>query len=100
MRGTEFKYLKSEEIVVGDLCMIEEGDTFAADFILLGSSNNGICYIQTSSLDGEKNLKKRFRSKDIDKYILNSKEPERLIFIGELESEKPSAELYNYTGRI
>lgn len=68
--------------------------------ILISSSNEGICYIQTSSLDGEKNLKKRSRPKHIEKYILNTKEPERLIFIGELESEKPSPELYNYTGRI
>jgi len=39
--------------------------TFPADMILLASSSKGECYIQTSSLDGEKNLKKRRLPKDI-----------------------------------
>ena len=31
---------------------------FAADILILGSNlENGVCYIETSSLDGEKNLK-------------------------------------------
>lgn len=68
--------------------------------ILLASSNEGICYIQTSSLDGEKNLKKRTRPKDIEKYILNTCEPDRLIFVGECVSENPNPELYVYTGKI
>ena len=60
---------------------------FPSDLIVLASSNEGVCYIQTSSLDGEKNLKKRSRPKDIEKYVLNTCEPDRLIFIGECVSE-------------
>ena len=37
---------------------------FPADVILVESSNDGVCFIQTSSLDGEKNLKKRLKPKD------------------------------------
>lgn len=40
------------------------------------------------------------RPKDIDKYILNTDSADRLIFVGECESENPNAELYEYTGRI
>ena len=69
------------------MVLIREGETFPCDLILLASSNNGISYIQTSSLDGEKNLKKRTRPKDIDRYILNTCEPDRLIFVGECVSE-------------
>lgn len=37
---------------------------FPSDLILIESSNDGACFIQTSSLDGEKNLKKRLKPKD------------------------------------
>jgi magnesium-transporting ATPase (P-type) len=51
-------------------------------------------------LDGEKNLKKRFRPKDIERYILNTFEPDRILFVGECVSEQPSTELYQYTGKL
>lgn len=82
------------------MVVMREGETFPCDLILLASSNGGICYIQTSSLDGEKNLKKRTRSKNIEKYIINSCEPDRIVFLGECVSENPTAELYSYTGKI
>ena len=45
-------------------------------------------------------MKKRTRPKDIEKYVLNTCEPDRLIFIGECVSEQPNSELYVYTGKI
>ena len=45
-------------------------------------------------------MKKRTRPKDIDRYILNSCEPDRLIVVGECVSENPNTELYVYTGKI
>jgi P-type E1-E2 ATPase len=52
---------------VGDFLMINEGEIFPADLILLNSSlPDGTAYIQTSSLDGEKNLKKRVIPKNIE----------------------------------
>ena len=100
LRDGKFKEIRSDQVLAGDLCFIREGEIFPSDLILLTSSNNGICYIQTSSLDGEKNLKKRSRPKDIEKYILNSCEPDRLIFVGECVSENPNTELYMYTGKL
>lgn len=73
---------------------------FPADLIILASSNDGICFIQTSSLDGEKNLKKRMRPKGIERYILNTFETDRILFVGECVSENPNTELYQYTGKI
>ena len=44
---------------MGDIVLCHNGETFAADFAILSSSNEGEAFIKTSSLDGEKNLKKR-----------------------------------------
>ena len=45
---------------------------FPADLILMSSSGiGGVAFIQTSSLDGEKNLKKRVKAKDFDIDIHN-----------------------------
>lgn len=41
------------EVVIGDVVMVEEGDMFPADLILLASSiQGGNAYIETASLDG------------------------------------------------
>lgn len=43
---------------MGDIVKILEGETFPADLIVIKSSaEDGSCFIETSSLDGEKNLK-------------------------------------------
>ena len=46
------------DICVGDYIIVKKDESFPADLIILGSSiESGVCYIETSSLDGEKNLK-------------------------------------------
>jgi len=64
---------------VGDLLWIEDGQELPADVVLFTSSDGGTagskestakdgqaqCFIQTSSLDGEKTLKKRVAPKGI-----------------------------------
>ena len=51
--------IDSSELKVGDYIRCNDEDTFPADLAILASSNDGECFIKTSSLDGEKNLKKR-----------------------------------------
>lgn len=50
----EFKDIQSKSIKVGDILLIEDGETFPADMVLLKSSRGLTAFIQTSSLDGEK----------------------------------------------
>ena len=54
LRDGKFNALRSDEIVVGDLVCMNEGNSstvyllgemFPADIILLASSNDGLCYI-------------------------------------------------------
>ena len=61
-----FDTVCSKDLEVGDIIYVEGEDTFAADVILLKSSNEINAFIQTSSLDGEKNLKKRFVPKGLE----------------------------------
>jgi P-type E1-E2 ATPase len=56
-------------LVVGDIVRCHIDEKFPADFALLTSAGGGDCFIKTSSLDGEKNLKKREQVKDLDKYF-------------------------------
>ncbi len=93
--------MRSDQLVVGDIVKVEDEDTFAADLILLSSSHEGgFTFIQTSSLDGEKNLKKRQKPKDLESQVLNTDNPSKLNFLAECVSEEPTAELYQYTGKL
>lgn len=52
-RNGKFEQVTWSEIVVGDIVMVEEGEMFPADLILISSSiEGGNAYIETASLDG------------------------------------------------
>lgn len=55
----EFEEIDCKNLNVGDIIMTDCDASFPADIVLLTSSADGDCFIATSSLDGEKNLKKR-----------------------------------------
>lgn len=57
----------------GDILEIKDTDTFPCDLALLATSADGVCFIKTGSLDGEKNLKKREQMKDFDQVVPNNK---------------------------
>uniref|UniRef100_A0A8C1T9B6 Phospholipid-transporting ATPase n=1 Tax=Cyprinus carpio TaxID=7962 RepID=A0A8C1T9B6_CYPCA len=74
------------------------GDHLPADLIILSSSEpQGMCYIETSNLDGETNLKIRqglqitADIKDIDSLMRLS---------GRMECETPNRHLYEFVGNI
>lgn len=67
----EFKATTSDNLKVGDVVLMKDGETFPADLAVIATSNKGDCFIKTSSLDGEKNLKKRFQTKGLSKHVVN-----------------------------
>ena len=54
-----------KDVYVGDILKVVNHEPFPVDLICLASSGiEGNCFIQTSSLDGEKNLKPRTSLKE------------------------------------
>ncbi|XP_023554352.1 phospholipid-transporting ATPase 2-like isoform X1 [Cucurbita pepo subsp. pepo] len=58
-QGTR-KTIQAQDIHVGNLVWLRENDEVPSDLVLIGTSDpQGICYIETSALDGETDLKTR-----------------------------------------
>nr|CAB3486752.1 unnamed protein product [Digitaria exilis] len=54
------RQIKAQDIHVGDIVCLHENDEIPCDLVLIGTSDpQGICYIETSALDGETDLKTR-----------------------------------------
>ncbi|KAG2230112.1 hypothetical protein INT48_002466, partial [Thamnidium elegans] len=94
--GTQFVEKAWRDIKVGDVLRVESGENFPADIILISSSEpEGLCYIETSNLDGEVNLKiKQALPQTFN--ILNPVDMTHLQ--GTIRSEQPNNRLYNYDG--
>jgi magnesium-transporting ATPase (P-type) len=61
-----------KDLRVGQFVLLRDDEAFPADLALLASSKEqGECFISTSSLDGEKNLKKRVQPKDLNQTFSN-----------------------------
>ncbi|OZJ04656.1 hypothetical protein BZG36_02875 [Bifiguratus adelaidae] len=94
----EFRPKAWQELQVGDIVRLESGQSFPADLILLSSSEpEGICFIETSNLDGEVNLKiKQALSQTAPRVDLVSIQSLK----GHITSESPNNRLYNYDGTL
>lgn len=65
VRGGRETVVESQDIMVGDIVKLVENEEVPCDLVLLGTSEeNGNCFIQTTNLDGESNLKSRVSLKE------------------------------------
>ncbi|TPX31714.1 hypothetical protein SmJEL517_g05015 [Synchytrium microbalum] len=98
LSGNTFVEKPWRDIVVGDVVRIENGQFFPADLVLLSSSEpEGLCYIETSNLDGETNLKIRQGLQE----TANILTPEQVARMdGMIKSEQPNRSLYTYEGTL
>ncbi|XP_019938453.1 probable phospholipid-transporting ATPase IA isoform X5 [Paralichthys olivaceus] len=98
LRNGAWEIVHWEKVDVGDVFKINGCDFVPADAVILSSSEpQGMCYIETSNLDGETNLKIRqglqitADIKDIDSLMRLS---------GRMECESPNRHLYEFVGNI
>ena len=65
-RNNILEIVKSESLEVGEIILIKNNNQIPCDCLILYSSfEEGICYLETSSLDGEKTLKEKEGNKII-----------------------------------
>nr|XP_023846083.1 phospholipid-transporting ATPase IA isoform X2 [Salvelinus alpinus] len=98
LRNGAWEIVHWAKVGVGEVVKAANGDHLPADLVILSSSEpQGMCYIETSNLDGETNLKIRqglqitSEIKDIDSLMRLS---------GRMECESPNRHLYEFVGNI
>ncbi|PRP83571.1 hypothetical protein PROFUN_09120 [Planoprotostelium fungivorum] len=88
---------RSDHLRVGDMLFLSKGDLFPADLVALATAlDDGVCYVETSQLDGETNLK-------VFKALKETTELEREELSNlqcAIECEEPHAGLYTFHGRL
>lgn len=98
LSGDSFIERKWRDVVVGDICRIENSSYFPADIVLLSSSEpDGLVYIETANLDGETNLKIRQALKETAG-ILSPEDVAKLE--GVVKCELPNNSLYTFEGTL
>jgi phospholipid-transporting ATPase len=96
--GSKFIEKQWKNIKVGDIVRLESNEFFPADLILLCSSEpEGLCYIETSNLDGETNLKIKQANPNTSGFM-SPQEVGKMN--GYLRSEQPNNSLYTYEGTL
>ncbi|XP_028904112.1 phospholipid-transporting ATPase IB isoform X1 [Ornithorhynchus anatinus] len=87
-----------KEVAVGDIVKVTNGQHLPADMIIVSSSEpQAMCYIETSNLDGETNLK--IRQGLTQTANLQSRE-ELIKVTGKIECEGPNRHLYDFIGNL
>ncbi|ETI56065.1 hypothetical protein F441_01302 [Phytophthora nicotianae CJ01A1] len=99
LRNFEEQQIVWESIQVGDLVRIHEREAFPADGIILASSEeNGSCFIDTSNLDGEANLKSRSSLRVTSKLVFDRTSRDKEKFF--IKCEQPDQDLYRFAGNL
>ncbi|KAH0831015.1 Ca-transporting ATPase [Lanmaoa asiatica] len=96
--SSTFELRKWKDIRVGDIVRVESDDFIPADLVLISSSEpEGLCFIETSNLDGETNLKIKQASPST---AAHTSPPLVASLHGSLRSEQPNNSLYTYEGTL
>ncbi|KAM9086504.1 phospholipid-transporting ATPase VD isoform 2-T3 [Megaptera novaeangliae] len=85
-----------KDVTVGDFIRLSCNEVIPADMVLLFSTDpDGICHIETSSLDGESNLKQR---QVVRGYTEQDSEVDPEKFSSRIECESPNNDLNRFRG--
>ncbi len=88
------------EVKVGQILRVNDDELFPADLLCLSSAlPDNVCFIKTTNLDGESNLKIR-RPIDTTAVPDDSGEARVLHTRATLNCEGPNADLHNFNGRF
>ena len=93
-----FNDTKWRNLKVGDIVKVEKDQFFPADLILLSSNfEEAICYVETTNLDGETNLKLK-QAMDVTSNFHDDSSFQN--FKAVIRCEDPNANLYSFVGNL
>lgn len=94
----EVSDVRWEDVCVGDIVKVVDGELIPADLLCLHVElPDGVCFIKTTNLDGESNLKIR-RPVQMESGQRLTEPTDLLKMKGVLECEKPNADLHSFRG--
>ena len=96
-RGNKWTETVSGDLDIGDLVLVAQDQTFPADLILIDSKlNDGLCFIETATLDGEKTLKQKESPKEMAGKLMGSEDMpiEGFTISGHVITDPPNQDLY------
>ncbi|KAL8475468.1 hypothetical protein ACS0TY_028212 [Phlomoides rotata] len=97
-RTHNFQQTRWKKLRVGDVVRVQKDEHFPADLLLLSSSyDDGICYVETTNLDGETNLKVKHAL-----HVTSSLHDDDSFdhFKAIIKCEDPNEDLYNFVGTL
>lgn len=96
-----FSHISSKDLQVGDIVKVLKNNTIPADLIILSCSNlSKTAYIETSNLDGEKNLKPIQCLLKTYNLLKNIEEDNLFRLRGKIKCIPPVTELSTFNGEI
>lgn len=110
-KNGKWEEIKSLDVNIGDLVLVKNSHSFTSDLLLLDSNlKDGICYIETCNLDGERNAKLKlsnletagiFKEKPNQNNFHDKSEPVLTFDIsGIIKCNKPNSNLYELSGSL
>ena len=92
----------SGKLHLGEIVEVLQEEPFPADLILLDSElPEGICYIETGTLDGEKTLKQKESPKETKGKFNDNEEKVKVFELeGKIIADYPNPELYQLNGKM
>jgi phospholipid-transporting ATPase len=100
-RKGEWVDVATESLKIGELVLVHSNSRFPADLILIDSEKDeGVAFIETSTLDGEISLKKKFSPKETAGLINNNGEFTNnfKMITGTCKCEKPNTDIFRFNG--
>ncbi|XP_018352435.1 PREDICTED: probable phospholipid-transporting ATPase IF [Trachymyrmex septentrionalis] len=85
-----------EQIAVGDLVKVSRDEDVPCDIVLLYSETPGCCYVTTSNLDGETNLK----TLHVPKVVSTMSLTDIVAMQATITCQEPLANLYTFHGKL